>query len=578
MSTSPASPGAVRAPLPQGLYDPAAEHDACGFAFVATLRGTPGRDIVDAGLTALLNLDHRGAVGAEEDSGDGAGILTQIPDAFLRDVVDAELPPAGFYAIGMAFLPVDETEQRVAVAALESIAAEEKLDVLAWREVVVTADLVGPTARASMPVFRQLVVADPSRELSGIDLDRRAYRLRKRAEREHGLYFASLSARTIAYKGMLTTGQLEPFFADLSDPRYASEIALVHSRFSTNTFPSWPLAQPFRMIAHNGEINTVRGNRNWMAAREGTLASDELGDLAPLLPVCTPGGSDSGSFDEVLELLHLSGRTLPHAVMMMIPEAWENHAQMEPSRRAFYEYHSTLMEPWDGPAAITFTDGTLIGSVQDRNGLRPGRYWVTEDGLVVCASEAGVLDIDPATIVAKGRLEPGRMFLVDTGKGRIIDDQEIKSSLAAQRPYADWVRDNSVYLQQLPEREHVAHSAASVRRRQRAFGYTEEELKILLSPMAAAGAEPLGAMGSDTPVAVLSTRPRMLFDYFTQMFAQVTNPPLDAIREELVTAIGGAIGPEPNLLEDGPGHARKLILPFPVIDNDQLAKIVHVAK
>ncbi|MDQ0374823.1 glutamate synthase large subunit [Cellulomonas humilata] len=578
MSTSPASLGAVRAPLPQGLYDPAAEHDACGFAFVATLRGTPGRDIVDAGLTALLNLDHRGAVGAEEDSGDGAGILTQIPDAFLRDVVDAELPPAGFYAIGMAFLPVDETEQRVAVAALESIAAEEKLDVLAWREVVVTADLVGPTARASMPVFRQLVVADPSRELSGIDLDRRAYRLRKRAEREHGLYFASLSARTIAYKGMLTTGQLEPFFADLSDPRYASEIALVHSRFSTNTFPSWPLAQPFRMIAHNGEINTVRGNRNWMAAREGTLASDELGDLTPLLPVCTPGGSDSGSFDEVLELLHLSGRTLPHAVMMMIPEAWENHAQMEPSRRAFYEYHSTLMEPWDGPAAITFTDGTLIGSVQDRNGLRPGRYWVTEDGLVVCASEAGVLDIDPATVVAKGRLEPGRMFLVDTGKGRIIDDQEIKSSLAAQRPYADWVRDNSVFLQQLPEREHVAHSAASVRRRQRAFGYTEEELKILLSPMAAAGAEPLGAMGSDTPVAVLSTRPRMLFDYFTQMFAQVTNPPLDAIREELVTAIGGAIGPEPNLLEDGPGHARKLILPFPVIDNDQLAKIVHVAK
>lgn len=578
MSTSPASLGAVRAPLPQGLYDPAAEHDACGFAFVATLRGTPGRDIVDAGLTALLNLDHRGAVGAEEDSGDGAGILTQIPDAFLRDVVDAELPPAGFYAIGMAFLPVDETEQRLAVAALESIAAEEKLDVLAWRDVVVTADLVGPTARASMPVFRQLVVADPSRELSGIDLDRRAYRLRKRAEREHGLYFASLSARTIAYKGMLTTGQLEPFFTDLSDPRYASEIALVHSRFSTNTFPSWPLAQPFRMIAHNGEINTVRGNRNWMAAREGTLASEELGDLTPLLPVCTPGGSDSGSFDEVLELLHLSGRTLPHAVMMMIPEAWENHAQMEPSRRAFYEYHSTLMEPWDGPAAITFTDGTLIGSVQDRNGLRPGRYWVTEDGLVVCASEAGVLDIDPATIVAKGRLEPGRMFLVDTGKGRIIDDQEIKSSLAAQRPYADWVRENSVFLQQLPEREHVAHSAASVRRRQRAFGYTEEELKILLSPMAAAGAEPLGAMGSDTPVAVLSARPRMLFDYFTQMFAQVTNPPLDAIREELVTAIGGAIGPEPNLLEDGPGHARKLILPFPVIDNDQLAKIVHVAK
>ncbi|GAA3823627.1 glutamate synthase large subunit [Cellulomonas soli] len=581
MSTSPASPGAQSAPFapgPTGLYDPAAEHDACGFAFVATLRGTPGRDIVDAGLTALLNLDHRGAVGAEEDSGDGAGILTQIPDAFFRDVVDADLPPAGSYAIGMAFLPVDEAEQTRVVQAIEAIAAEEKLDVLAWRDVTVTADLVGPTARSSMPRFRHLVVADPSRELSGIDLDRRTFRLRRRAEREVGVYFASLSARTITYKGMLTTGQLEPFFADLSDPRYASEIALVHSRFSTNTFPSWPLAHPFRLIAHNGEINTVRGNRNWMAAREGTLGSELIGDLGPLMPVCTPGGSDSGSFDEVLELLHLSGRSLPHAVMMMVPEAWENHAQMDPDRRAFYEYHSTLMEPWDGPAAITFTDGTLIGSVQDRNGLRPGRYWVTEDGLVVMASEAGVLDLDPATVVAKGRLEPGRMFLVDTGQGRIIEDDEIKAQLAAQRPYAQWVREHSVVLEQLPEREHVAHSAASVRRRQRTFGYTEEELKVILSPMGASGAEPLGAMGSDTPVAVLSSRPRLLFDYFTQMFAQVTNPPLDAIREELVTAIGGAIGPEPNLLADGPEHARKLVLPFPVLDNDQLAKVVHVAK
>ncbi|MCM0638222.1 glutamate synthase large subunit [Cellulomonas wangsupingiae] len=578
MSTSPVSPGAAAAPSRHALYDPAAEHDACGFAFVATLRGTPGRDIVDAGLTALLNLDHRGAVGAEEDSGDGAGILTQIPDAFLRDVVDADLPAAGYYAIGMAFLPVDEAECARAVAAVESVAAEEKLEVLAWREVVVTADLVGPTARASMPVFRQLVVADPSRELSGIALDRRAYRLRKRAEREHGVYFASLSARTITYKGMLTTGQLEPFFADLSDPRYATEIALVHSRFSTNTFPSWPLAQPFRMVAHNGEINTVRGNRNWMAAREGMLSSELLGDLAPLLPVCTPGGSDSGSFDEVLELLHLSGRSLPHAVMMMIPEPWENHAQMDPSTRAFFEYHSTLMEPWDGPAAMTFTDGSVIGAVQDRNGLRPGRYWVTEDGLVVCASEAGVLDLDPATIVAKGRLEPGLFFLVDIAQGRIVADVEVMAQLAAQRPYAQWVQENAVRLSQLPDREHVAHSAASVRRRQRAFGYTEEELKILLAPMAAAGAEPLGAMGSDTPVAVLSKRPRLLFDYFTQMFAQVTNPPLDAIREELVTSIGGAIGPEPNLLADGPEHARKIMLPFPVIDNDQLAKIVHVAK
>ncbi|ROS74396.1 glutamate synthase large subunit [Cellulomonas sp. PhB143] len=566
----PSAPGA------QGLYDPAAEHDACGVAFVATLRGTPGRDIVDAGLTALLNLDHRGAVGAEENSGDGAGILTQIPDAFLRDVVDADLPPVGRYAIGTAFLPTDAAAADVAARGFEAIATEEKLTVLAWRDVPVTADLVGPTARATMPTFRQAVLVDPAGELEGVDLDRRAFRVRKRAEKELSLFFASLSARTLTYKGMLTTAQLEPFFPDLSDPRYASELALVHSRFSTNTFPSWPLAQPFRMIAHNGEINTVRGNRNWMAAREGTLASDAVGDLAPLLPVCSEGSSDSASFDEVLELLHLSGRSLPHAVLMMIPEAWENHAEMDPARRAFYEYHANLMEPWDGPACLNFTDGTLIGAVLDRNGLRPGRYWVTQDGLVVLASEAGVLDLDPATIVNKGRLEPGKMFLVDTGRGRIVPDAEVKAQLAAQRPYAQWIEENSVFLDQLPEREHVAHSAASVERRQRAFGYTEEELKEILTPMADTGTEPIGAMGTDTPVAVLSSRPRLLFDYFTQMFAQVTNPPLDAIREELVTSIGGAIGPEPNLLEDTPLHARKLVLPFPVLDNDQLAKITRI--
>ncbi|WP_024288552.1 glutamate synthase large subunit [Cellulomonas sp. KRMCY2] len=563
-------------PAAQGLYDPAAEHDACGVAFVATLRGTPGRDIVDAGLTALLNLDHRGAVGAETNSGDGAGILTQIPDAFLRDVVDAELPAAGHYAIGLAFLPTDEDALHSAVVGIEKLVIDEGLEVLAWRDVPVTVDLVGPTARASMPVFRHLVVADPRRALAGIDLDRKAFRVRKRAEHELGVYFASFSARTLTYKGMLTTAQLEPFFPDLSDPRYASELALVHSRFSTNTFPSWPLAQPFRMVAHNGEINTVRGNRNWMAARQSTLSSDLLGDLDPLLPVCSPGSSDSGTFDEVLELLHLAGRTLPHAVLMMIPEAWENHGEMDPDRRAFYEYHASLMEPWDGPAALAFTDGTMIGAVLDRNGLRPGRYWITDDGLVVLASETGVLDLDPATVVRKGRLEPGKMFLVDTGAGRVIGDDEVKSQLAAQRPYAQWVADHSVFLDQLPEREHVQHSPASVRRRQRAFGYTEEELRILLTPMASTGGEPLGAMGTDTPIAVLSARPRLLFDYFTQMFAQVTNPPLDAIREELVTSIGGAIGPEPNLLADIPDHARKLVLSFPVLDNDQLAKIVRI--
>ncbi|HCX85344.1 MAG TPA: glutamate synthase large subunit [Micrococcales bacterium] len=569
-------PAGTAAPEAQGLYDPADEHDACGVAFVATMRGTPGRDIVDAGLTALLNLDHRGAVGAEVNTGDGAGILTQIPDAFLRDVVDADLPSEGSYAVGTVFLPQDAEEARAAQERVAAIVADEGMDLLAWRDVPVVADLVGPTARSTMPTFRQLVIADPSRELAGVDLERRAYRVRKRVERELGLYLASLSCRTLVYKGMLTTSQLEPFFPDLSDPRYASEIALVHSRFSTNTFPSWPLAQPFRSIAHNGEINTLRGNRNWMAAREGMLRSDALGDLAPLLPVVTPGASDSQSFDEVVELLHLGGRSLPHAVLMMIPEAWENHATMDPAVRAFYEYHSTLMEPWDGPACLTFTDGTLIGAVLDRNGLRPGRYWVTEDGLVVLASESGVLDLDPATVVSKGRLEPGKMFLVDTGAGRIIANHEVKAALAAERPYAQWLEEHAVYLDQLPEREHVRHTAASVLRRQRTFGYTEEELRVLLTPMAATGAEPIGAMGTDTPIAVLSQRPRLLFDYFTQMFAQVTNPPLDSIREELVTSLGGAIGPEPNLLEDVPEHARKLVLPFPVLDNDQLAKIVKV--
>jgi glutamate synthase (NADPH/NADH) large chain len=565
-------------PEKQGLYDPAQEHDACGVAFVATLRGTPGRDIVDAGLTALANLDHRGAVGAEENSGDGAGILTQIPDAFVRDVIPGELPRPGHYAIGIAFLPADADEAAAAQAGIEELAGQEDLDVLAWRDVPVTAELVGPTARACMPTFRQLVVADPARELSGVALDRRTYRLRKRAEHALGVYFASLSSRTIVYKGMLTTTQLAPFFPDLTDPRFASEIALVPSRFSTNTFPSWPLAHPFRMVAHNGEINTVRGNRNWMAARQGTLASDRLGDVRDLLPICSEEESDSASFDEVLELLHLGGRSLPHAVLMMIPEAWENHASMSADRRAFYQYNSTIIEPWDGPAAMCFTDGRYIGAVLDRNGLRPGRFWITDDGLVVLASEAGVLDIDPARVARKGRLAPGKMFLVDTGSGRVIEDEAIKGELADSHPYPQWLEENLVTLEDLPDREHVAHSRSSVLRRQQTFGYTEEELRILLRPMAASGAEALGSMGTDTPIAVLSSRPRLLFDYFSQLFAQVTNPPLDAIREELVTSLGGAIGPEPNLLEDTPTHARKLIVPFPTIDNDQLAKIKHVQR
>ncbi|BDZ61177.1 glutamate synthase [Demequina sediminis] len=557
---------------PSGLYNPAYEHDACGVAFVATLRGTAGRDIVDAGLTALKNLEHRGAVGAETETGDGAGILTQVPDAFLREVTDFELPAAGEYGVGIAFLvPGAEAAQ---VAAFESAAADEGVTVLGWRDVPVDPSSLGPSARAAMPTFRQVFAACDG--LSGIALDRRLYRVRKRAENAGGPFFASLSARTLTYKGMLTTYQLEKVFPDVTHPLFASELALVHSRFSTNTFPSWPLAQPLRGIAHNGEINTVRGNRNWMAAREGMLRSELLGDMAPLMPVCTPSASDTASFDEVLELLHLAGRPIHHALLMMIPEAWENNAEMDPARRAFYEYHSALMEPWDGPAALHFTDGTVIGATLDRNGLRPGRFWVTDDGLVVCGSEAGLLDIDPAKVVRKGRLQPGRMLLVDTGAGRIVEDEEIKSTLAAEHPYEQWVADNAIRLSEVPDREHISHSPRSVARRQRAFGYTEEELKILLGPMAQHGIEPIGAMGSDTPIAVLSQRPRLLFDYFVQMFAQVTNPPLDSIREEIVTAIGGALGPEPNLLEATPEHARKIIIDFPVIDNDELAKILHI--
>jgi glutamate synthase (NADPH/NADH) large chain len=563
-------------PTAQGLYDPRDEHDACGVAFVATLRGEPGHDIVELALTALRNLDHRGAVGADPDAGDGAGILVQVPDAFLRAVVPFELPAAGAYAVGTAFLPSGHDEQVAVQDGIERLAAEEGLALLGWRDVPVAPELVGETARACLPVMRQLFVAGEARVV-GLGLERRAYCLRKRAERELDVYFPSLSGRTLVYKGMLTTGQLEPFFPDLSDRRFASELALVHSRFSTNTFPSWPLAHPYRLIAHNGEINTVQGNRNWMAARESQLTSDVLpGDLTRLLPVCTPGGSDSASFDEVLELLHLGGRSLPHAVLMMVPEAWESHGEMDEARRAFYEFHSTFMEPWDGPACIAFTDGTQIGAVLDRNGLRPGRFWVTDDGLVVLASESGVLDLDAATVVRKGRLQPGRMFLVDTEQGRIVEDDEIKSALAAEKPYQEWLHAGLIELANLPEREHVVHTSASVVRRQQTFGYTEEELRVLLQPVACTGHEPVGSMGTDTPLAVLSGRPRLLFDYFTQVFAQVTNPPLDSIREELVTSLGSVIGPEGNALDATPAHCRQVVLPFPVIDNDELAKIVHI--
>ncbi len=559
----------------QGLYDGAHEHDACGVAFVAQLDGVPRHSVVAQALTALHNLDHRGAVGAEEDTGDGAGILTQVPDAFLRAVLPFDLPPLGGYAVGLLFLPADGTAATVA-AEVEAIVAASGLRVLGWRDVPVVTDMIGPTARSVMPVMRQLVVTGDGEaaDETGMDLERRAWLCRKRIERRTTAYPVSLSTRTLTYKGMLTTDQLPRCFPDLLDERYASALAVVHSRFSTNTFPSWPLAHPYRLVAHNGEINTVRGNRNWMNARESQLRSDLFpGPLADALPVCTPDASDSATLDEVLELLHLGGRSLPHAVLMMVPEAWENDASMDPAVRAFYEYHSMLMEPWDGPANLVFTDGTLVGSVLDRNGLRPSRYWVTDDGLVVLGSESGLLPLPDEKVVRKGRVMPGRMFLVDLERGEIVDDEQLKKDLAARQPYRKWLDANLVRLESLPEQVHVRHTHSSVTRRQQIFGYTEEELRVILAPMAQAGAEPLGAMGTDTPVAAISDRPRLLFDYFVEAFAQVTNPPLDAIREEVVTSLAGSSGPEPNLLEETPAHARQVVLDFPVIDNDQLAKL-----
>jgi len=566
-------------PARHGLYDPRFEHDACGVSFVANINGARSREIVTLGITALCNMEHRGATGAEAETGDGAGILIQVPDRFLRETVDFDLPAAGSYAVGMAFLPADPTGCASAMSTVERITAEEGLRSLGWRGVRVNPDCLGASARAVMPSFRLFFLDDPE-GAAGIDLDRRILVVRKRIERELAgpmrTYFPSLSARTLVWKGMLTTPELGEFYPDLWDERIESALALVHSRFSTNTFPSWPLAHPYRYIAHNGEINTIQGNRNWMRTRESMLESKAIPGLERAFPICAPGMSDSASFDEVLELLHLSGRSLAHSLLMMIPEAWENNERMDPRKRAFYEYHASLMEPWDGPANVAFTDGTVIGAVLDRNGLRPGRWWVTSDGLVVLASESGVLEIDPARVVRKGRLQPGRMFLIDTEQGRIIDDEEIKMSLAAEHPYAEWLEKGLTRLADLPAREHVVHSHDSVLRRQQMFGWTEEELKVIIAPTARAGAEPIGSMGTDTPIAVLSERPRLLFDYFQQLFAQVTNPPLDAIREEVVTSVGTSVGPEANLLAPGPDSCRQLVLPFPIIDNDDLARIIHI--
>ena len=587
-----------------GLYDPRFEHDACGVGFVADLSGRPGHGVVAKALRVLCHLEHRGAEGGDPGTGDGAGILTQIPDAFFRAACGFALPDAGRYAAGLAFLP--SAERAVVSRTIERLAREEGLTVLGWREVPYDPAACGQGALAVRPELVQLFVAG-TRGQRGLELERMAFCLRKRAEHEAGVYFASLSARTIVYKGMLSAPQLEPFYPDLSDPGYASALALVHSRFSTNTFPSWPLAHPYRYVAHNGEINTIRGNRNWMRAREAMLASDLIPasadgrGLERLFPILDEEGSDSASFDECLELLHLGGRSLPHAVLMMIPEPWENHEEMTPQRRAFYQFHAALMEPWDGPALIAFTDGSVIGAVLDRNGLRPGRYWVTSDGLVVLASEVGVLDLDPATVIRKGRLQPGRVFLADTAAGRIVEDEEVKAALSAEHPYEAWLHAGLIHLDDLPDvlapggpgglggrvvppdggspggfPPGASTDPPDLLTLQRRHGYTEEELRVILAPMARTGVEPIGSMGTDTPLAVLSDRPRLVFDYFTQLFAQVTNPPLDAIREELVTSLGTITGPEQNLLEPIPASCRQIVLPYPVIGDQDLAKIIHI--
>ena len=586
-NVSPARSVAARG----GLYDPRFEHDSCGVGFVVDIQGRRSNQIVRQGLEVVVNLRHRGAKGAEANTGDGAGILLQIPHEFFAGVSEANnlvLPEPGDYGVGVVFLPPGDPESQKIQALVEDAVYRTGLRLLGWRDVPVDSSPIGASARAAEPRIRHAFIGrgeTTSRE----DFERKLLLVRKRAERavegssitgREDFYVASLSSRTIAYKGMLSAEQLETYFPDLGDPRIRSAVALVHQRFSTNTFPSWPLAQPFRYLAHNGEINTLRGNINWMRAREGLSTSDLFGDdISDLFPVIREGGSDSAVIDNALEMLMLAGRSLPHAVMMLIPEAWDGHNSMSEEKKAFYEYHACLMEPWDGPASIAFTDGRVVGAVLDRNGLRPSRYYVTKAGLVVMASEVGVLDIPPGEIERKGRLEPGKMLLIDTDEGRIIDDRELKHRIATARPYGEWIDRHMVSLHDLPEASEVPEpDHATVLQRQQIFGYTHEDLRILMAPMAVGGQEGLGSMGNDTPLAVLSDQSPPLFSYFRQLFAQVTNPPLDAIREELVTSTISYIGAERNLLDPGPESARQIRILSPILDNAELARLVHVSR
>jgi glutamate synthase (ferredoxin) len=577
-------------PEKQGLYDPQFEHDACGVGFIVQMKGKKSHDIVQQGLTILLNLDHRGAVGSETNTGDGAGILMQMPHKFMRKAAAAlgvQLPEAGYYGVGMFYTSPDPAARAKSASIFERVVAEEGQKVLGWRDVPTDNSMIGNTAKGSEPFMRQAFIGRGANVTDDLAFERKLYIIRKRAHhmiRAGGVddfwYAASLSCRTLVHKGMLMPVQVGQYYLDLQDPDMESALALVHSRFSTNTFPSWERSHPYRYIAHNGEINTLRGNISWMRARESLLASPHFGeDIKKILPIVNTNGSDSAMFDNVLELLVMGGRSLPHAMMMMIPEPWVGHESMSDERKAFYEYHSCLMEPWDGPASVAFTDGTMMGATLDRNGLRPSRYYVTKDDLVVVASEAGVLPFPPENIVQKGRLQPGRMFLVNMEEGRIVSDDEIKDKIAAELPYRQWIDEHMVDLAtvkdapELPVPDH-----ATVIQRQQAFGYTFEDLRILLLPMARDGVEAIGSMGTDTPLAILSNKSKLLYDYFAQLFAQVTNPPIDCIREEIITSSETTIGPERNLLKPEPESCHLIELKTPILSNEELAKLKHVAE
>ncbi len=578
-------------PHPQGLYDPHWEHDACGVGFVADIKGRKSNRILRDALQVLINLRHRGAAGAEPNTGDGAGLLMQVPHSFLKKAcgqVGIELPGPGEYGVGMVYLPPNPSERYKCEKLFEEIVANEDMKFLGWRSVATADDALGKTARFSEPVIRQVFIARGPQMADDLTFERKLYLIRKLAEkgiRYSGIrggewfYIASLSCRTMVYKGMLTPEQLSQFYPELNDPAMETALALVHSRFSTNTFPSWYRAHPYRYIAHNGEINTLRGNVSWMRARQSLLRSDIWGaDIKKLLPIIHEDGSDSAMFDNVLEFLVLSGRSLPHAMMMMIPEPWEHHESMPDDKRAFYQYHSCLMEPWDGPASIAFTDGLKIGACLDRNGLRPSRYYVTKDDRVIMASEVGVLDIPPNLIAQKGRLQPGRMFLIDTEQGRIVADDELKKKMARERPYRLWLDENLVRIEDLPETPHVHETDhKTIVCRQQAFGYTFEDLRIIIGPMGRDGVQPLGSMGNDAPLAVLSNKPQLLYSYFKQLFAQVTNPPLDCIREEIVTSTDTLIGSEGNLLDPWPQSCRMIRLRGPILTNEELEKLRHLA-